>query len=186
MAPATSPDWEPVMKIAGGIVTDSGGRTCHAAIVARELGIPAVVGAAHATETAEDRDQWSRSPAPRATSGMSIAGSVAFDVARTPVERIHGAAHADHGQSRQSRTGLPDRDACRKAGVGLARMEFIISEHIGVHPMALLKPEQGHIGQGAGRDRAPDARLQESRPIFSSRSCPKASAPSPRRSIRSR
>ena len=71
VAPATSPDWEPVMKIAAGIITDKGGRTCHAAIVARELGIPAVVGATHATEKLKT-GQMSRSHAPKAKPGTSI------------------------------------------------------------------------------------------------------------------
>ena len=66
VAGATSPDWEPVMKTAGAIVTDHGGRTCHAAIVARELGVPAVVGAGNATDRAEDGRRWSPSPAPAA------------------------------------------------------------------------------------------------------------------------
>jgi pyruvate, water dikinase len=140
VAPATSPDWEPVMKIAAGVITDKGGRTCQAAIVARELGIPAVVGATHATETLKTGTNVTISCA-EGDVGNVYQGSVAFDVTRTPVSEL-----------RQPRTdimvnvGTPEmafRVAMQpQAGVGLARMEFIISEHIGVHPMALLKPEK--------------------------------------------
>jgi pyruvate,water dikinase len=140
VAPATSPDWEPVMKIAAGIITDKGGRTCHAAIVARELGIPAVVGATDATEKLKNGTNVTISCA-EGDIGSVYQGAVAFDVTRTPV-----------GELKQPRTaimvnvGTPEmafRVAMQpQAGVGLARMEFIISEHIGVHPMALLKPEK--------------------------------------------
>ena len=140
VAPATSPDWEPVMKIAAGVITDKGGRTCHAAIVARELGIPAVVGATHATEKLKTGTNVTISCA-EGEIGSVYQGTVAFDVTRTPVSEL-----------RQPRTaimvnvGTPEmafRVAMQpQAGVGLARMEFIISEHIGVHPMALLKPEK--------------------------------------------
>ena len=139
VAPATSPDWEPVMKIASGVITDKGGRTCHAAIVARELGIPAVVGATHATEKLKTGTSVTVSCA-EGEIGNVYQGKVAFDVTRTPV-----------GELRKPRTaimvnvGTPEmafRVAMQpQAGVGLARMEFIISEHIGVHPMALLKPQ---------------------------------------------
>jgi pyruvate, water dikinase len=140
VAPATSPDWEPVMKIAGGIITYKGGRTCHAAIVARELGIPAVVGATHATQKLKTGTKVTISCA-EGDIGSVYQGTVAFDVTRTPVSEL-----------RQPRTaimvnvGTPEmafRTAMQpQSGVGLARMEFIISEHIGVHPMALLKPEK--------------------------------------------
>ncbi|QDP26149.1 phosphoenolpyruvate synthase [Bradyrhizobium cosmicum] len=140
VAPATSPDWEPVMKIAAGIITDKGGRTCHAAIVARELGIPAVVGATGATEKIKTGTDVTICCA-EGDVGSVYQGSVAFDVTRTPASEF-----------RQPRTaimvnvGTPEmafRTAMQpQAGVGLARMEFIISEHIGVHPMALLKPDK--------------------------------------------
>ena len=139
VAPATSPDWEPIMKIAAGIITDKGGRTCHAAIVARELGIPAVVGATHATEKLKTGTNVTISCA-EGDIGSVYQGTVAFDVTRTPVSEL-----------KQPRTaimvnvGTPEmafRTAMQpQGGVGLARMEFIISEHIGVHPMALLKPK---------------------------------------------
>jgi pyruvate,water dikinase len=140
VAPATSPDWEPVMKIAAGVITDKGGRTCHAAIVARELGIPAVVGASGATDKLKTGTKVTVSCA-EGDVGNVYRGAVAFDVTRTPVSEF-----------RQPRTaimvnvGTPEmafRVAMQpQAGVGLARMEFIISEHIGIHPMALLKPDK--------------------------------------------
>jgi pyruvate,water dikinase len=140
VAPATSPDWEPVMKIAAGVITDTGGRTCHAAIVARELGIPAVVGATHATDKHKTGTSVTISCA-EGDIGSVYQGTVAFDVTRTPLSELS-----------QPRTpimvnvGTPEmafRVAMQpQAGVGLARMEFIISEHIGVHPMALLKPDK--------------------------------------------
>ncbi|MDO8399602.1 MAG: phosphoenolpyruvate synthase [Bradyrhizobium sp.] len=140
VAPATSPDWEPVMKIAGGIITDKGGRTCHAAIVARELGIPAVVGATHATEKLKTGSQVTISCA-EGDVGNVYQGKVAFDVTRTPVSAFKAPRTPI-----MVNVGTPEmafRTAMQpQSGVGLARMEFIISEHIGVHPMALLKPKK--------------------------------------------
>ncbi len=140
VAPATSPDWEPVMKIAGGIITDKGGRTCHAAIVARELGIPAVVGATHATEKLKTGTKVTISCA-EGDVGNVYQGAVAFDVTRTPVSAFKAPRTPI-----MVNVGTPEmafRTAMQpQSGVGLARMEFIISEHIGVHPMALLKPNK--------------------------------------------
>ena len=139
VAPATSPDWEPVMKIAAGVITDKGGRTCHAAIVARELGIPAVVGATHATEKLKTGTNVTISCA-EGEIGNVYQGKVAFDVTRTPVSELrqpHTAIMVNVGTPEMAfRVAMQPQ-----AGVGLARMEFIISEHIGVHPMALLKPQ---------------------------------------------
>ncbi|MDP3074559.1 phosphoenolpyruvate synthase [Bradyrhizobium sp.] len=140
VAPATSPDWEPVMKIAGGIITDKGGRTCHAAIVARELGIPAVVGATHATERLKTGTNVTISCA-EGDVGNVYQGAVAFDVTRTPLSELKAPRTPI-----MVNVGTPEmafRTAMQpQSGVGLARMEFIISEHIGVHPMALLKPDK--------------------------------------------
>jgi pyruvate,water dikinase len=155
VAPATSPDWEPVMKIAAGIITDKGGRTCHAAIVARELGIPAVVGATHATEKLKTGTNVTISCA-EGDIGNVYRGTVAFDVTRTPVSEFKAPRTAI-----MVNVGTPEmafRVAMQpQAGVGLARMEFIISEHIGVHPMALLKPKK----IASVRERARIARLVE-------------------------
>ena len=140
VAPATSPDWEPVMKIAAGIITDKGGRTCHAAIVARELGIPAVVGATHATQKLKTGANVTISCA-EGDVGNVYQGKVAFDVTRTPVSEFKAPRTPI-----MVNVGTPEmafRTAMQpQSGVGLARMEFIISEHIGVHPMALLKPDK--------------------------------------------
>ncbi|MDQ0393319.1 phosphoenolpyruvate synthase [Labrys monachus] len=137
---STSPDWEPVMKMASAIVTDRGGRTCHAAIVARELGVPAVVGTDTATAVLQTGARVTVSCA-GGEAGAVYEGDVAFEVAR-----------ADMRDLTLPRTGImvnlgnPDlafRTAMMpNAGVGLARMEFIIGEHIGVHPMALAHPER--------------------------------------------
>jgi pyruvate, water dikinase len=139
VAPSTSPDWEPVMKIAAGVITDKGGRTCHAAIVARELGIPAVVGATHATEKLKTGTSVTISCA-EGDIGNIYRGTVAFDVTRTPVSELrqpHTAIMVNVGTPEMAfRVAIQPQ-----AGVGLARMEFIISEHIGIHPMALLKPQ---------------------------------------------
>ncbi|MCE3256429.1 MAG: phosphoenolpyruvate synthase, partial [Nitrobacter vulgaris] len=87
VAPSTSPDWEPVMKIAAGVITDKGGRTCHAAIVARELGIPAVVGATHATEKLKTGTNVTISCA-EGEIGNVYRGTVAFDITRTPMSEL--------------------------------------------------------------------------------------------------
>jgi pyruvate, water dikinase len=153
VAPATSPDWEPVMKIASGIITDKGGRTCHAAIVARELGIPAVVGATHATEKLKTGAHVTISCA-EGDIGNVYQGTVAFEITRTPLSELKAPRTPI-----MVNVGTPEmafRTAMQpQSGVGLARMEFIISEHIGVHPMALLKPDK----IASARARAAIARL---------------------------
>ncbi len=140
VAAATNPDWEPVMKTAGAIVTDHGGRTCHAAIVARELGVPAVVGAGTATTALHTGDLVTVSCADGEV-GTVYAGALAFDVAR-----VDAASLALPQTPIMVNLGNPDlafRSAMMpSAGVGLARMEFIINEHIGIHPMALIHPDK--------------------------------------------
>jgi pyruvate,water dikinase len=135
VANATSPDWEPVMKGAAAIVTDRGGRTCHAAIVARELGVPAVVGAAGATDRLATGSPVTVDCA-EGEIGRVYDGRLDFKVTRTSANEIRKPS-----TSIMVNLGNPDL-AFRSAmlpsdGVGLARMEFIINEHIGVHPMAL-------------------------------------------------
>ena len=136
----TTPDWEPVMKTAAAIVTNRGGRTCHAAIIARELGIPAVVGAGDATTSVPDGTVVTVSCA-EGDSGRVYRGALAFHVDRTEV--------GDMPRPRtQIMLNLGNPDLAFKTsflpndGVGLARMEFIISEYIRVHPLALLHPEK--------------------------------------------
>ncbi|WP_343713038.1 phosphoenolpyruvate synthase [Inquilinus sp.] len=140
VARSTSPDWEPVMKIAGAIVTDQGGRTCHAAIVARELGLPAIVGTIGATQVLSTGTKITVSCAEGET-GFVYEGVLPFEVATTAIDEIgmpHTAVMANLGNPELAfRTAmLPN------AGVGLARMEFIISEQIGGHPMAFAHPER--------------------------------------------
>ncbi len=140
VAPATSPDWEPVMKEAAAIVTERGGRTCHAAIVARELGIPAVVGADRATTMLRNGAPVTVSCAEGET-GTVYEGNLPFEVTREAAPdtaRIRTAVMLNLGNPDLAfhTAMLPNN------GVGLARMEFIINEHIGVHPMALVDPEK--------------------------------------------
>jgi len=140
VAEATSPDWEPVMKIAAAIVTERGGRTCHAAIVARELGVPAVVGAAGAKEALKTGLVVTVSCA-EGDVGRVYDGRLAFETTRvdtSKLKRPRTAIMLNLGNPELAfRTAMLPND-----GVGLARMEFIISEHIGVHPMALVNPDK--------------------------------------------
>ncbi|MCW2275671.1 phosphoenolpyruvate synthase [Rhodoblastus acidophilus] len=140
VAESTSPDWEPVMKTAGGIVTARGGRTCHAAIVARELGVPAVVGAAGATTKLVTGAAVTVSCAEGET-GKVFEGKLPFEATRVPLTglpRTRTKIMVNLGNPDLAfHTAMLPND-----GVGLARMEFIVSEHIGVHPMALVHPEK--------------------------------------------
>ena len=132
----TDPDWEPVMKRAAAIVTNRGGRTCHAAIVARELGIPAVVGAGEATSVLKDGEMVTVSCAEGDT-GMVYAGKLAFTV-----ETLESETLATPPVKLMMNVGNPERAfefaQIPNHGVGLARLEFIIARMIGVHPLALL------------------------------------------------
>ncbi len=140
VAESTSPDWEPVMKSAGGIVTARGGRTCHAAIVARELGVPAVVGAEGATTKLVTGAAVTVSCAEGET-GKVFEGKLPFEATRVPLTglpRTRTKIMVNLGNPDLAfHTAMLPND-----GVGLARMEFIVSEHIGVHPMALVHPEK--------------------------------------------
>ena len=140
VAPATSPDWEPVMKIAAAIVTDHGGRTCHAAIVARELGVPAVVGAGNFAASAKTGMPVTVSCAD-GDIGHVYDGELPFEVERMAVDKLdrpHTAIMVNLGNPEIAfKTAMAPND-----GVGLARMEFIINQHIGVHPMALAQPDK--------------------------------------------
>lgn len=133
----TDPDWEPVMKRASAIVTNRGGRTCHAAIIARELGVPAIVGCGDATETVTDGDEVTVSCAGGDT-GYVYAGSLAFTR-----REIEYDAMPEIGVKIMMNVGNPDRAfafaSLPHCGVGLARLEFIINRMIGVHPRALLE-----------------------------------------------
>ena len=140
VADTTTPDWEPVMKTAAAIVTNRGGRTCHAAIVARELGIPAVVGTGDATTSVPNGEAVTVSCA-EGDAGRVYRGALPFAVSHFEV--------ADIGRPRTKimiNLGNPDiafkTSFLPNDGVGLARMEFIISEDVKVHPLALVHPER--------------------------------------------
>ncbi|WP_434458469.1 phosphoenolpyruvate synthase [Stutzerimonas urumqiensis] len=132
----TDPDWEPVMKRASAIVTNRGGRTCHAAIIARELGIPAVVGCGNATELLQDGQRVTVSCAEGDT-GLIFEGELGFDIRQNSIDAMPALAFKI-----MMNVGNPDRafDFAQlpNEGVGLARLEFIINRMIGVHPKALL------------------------------------------------
>ncbi|NAW66783.1 phosphoenolpyruvate synthase [Photobacterium halotolerans] len=136
VADMTDPDWEPVMKKAAAIVTNRGGRTCHAAIIARELGIPAVVGCGNATELLKDGQIVTVSCAQGET-GFIYEGELDFEIRRSEVDNL-----PELPLKVMMNVGNPDRAfdfACiPNEGVGLARLEFIINKMIGIHPKALL------------------------------------------------
>jgi pyruvate,water dikinase len=136
VADMTDPDWEPIMKRAAAIVTNRGGRTCHAAIIARELGIPAVVGTGQATRTLTGGQPVTVSCAEGDT-GYIYTGLLDYAVEETVLE-----AMPEIGVQIMMNVGTPDQafafSQLPNAGVGLARLEFIINRQIGIHPKALL------------------------------------------------
>ena len=140
VADMTDPDWEPIMKRASGIVTNRGGRTCHAAIIARELGIPAVVGTGDATRSLADGRPVTVSCA-EGDSGFVYAGRLDFTVDTTET-----GAMPEIGVKIMMNVGTPDQafafSRLPHAGVGLARLEFIINRQIGIHPKALLEADR--------------------------------------------
>lgn len=143
VADMTDPDWEPVMKKASAIITNRGGRTCHAAIIARELGIPAVVGCGDAMALLQDGQNVTVSCAQGET-GYVYDGILEFEVRRSEVEQLPTLP-----LKVMMNVGNPDRAfdfACiPNEGVGLARLEFIINKMIGIHPKALLNYDQQSV-----------------------------------------
>ena len=133
----TDPDWEPVMKRASAIVTNRGGRTCHAAIIARELGIPAVVGCGDATSVLKDGQEVTVSCA-EGDSGFVYDGLVEFDVDEVSLDKM-----PDIPVKIMMNVGTPEQafdfSSLPHRGVGLARLEFIVNRQIGIHPQALLE-----------------------------------------------
>ncbi len=133
----TDPDWEPVMKLASAIITNRGGRTCHAAIIARELGVPAIVGTGNATESLKNNQEVTASCAEGDT-GKVYQGKLNFehtfsevsDLPEIPVKIMMNVGNPSRAFDFAS---IPN------AGVGLARLEFIINNTIGIHPKALLE-----------------------------------------------
>jgi pyruvate, water dikinase len=140
VADMTDPDWEPIMKRASAIVTNRGGRTCHAAIIARELGIPAVVGTGSATRELAAGQPVTVSCAEGDT-GFVYAGLLDFTVESTELDTM-----PDIPVKIMMNVGTPDQafafSRLPNAGVGLARLEFIINRQIGIHPKALLDLDQ--------------------------------------------
>jgi len=140
IADTTSPDWEPIMKIASAIVTNRGGRTCHAAIIARELGVPAVIGCENATSKIKTGD-WVTVCCAEGNTGKVFQGDIPFHIEQTNLTNI-----ARPKTKIMLNVGNPDlafkNSFLPNDGVGLARMEFIINEYIKIHPMALLYPEK--------------------------------------------
>ena len=140
VADTTTPDWEPVMKKAAAIVTNRGGRTCHAAIIARELGIPAVVGCENATDAIAD-GQAVTVDCSQGNSGRIFANRLTYEI-----ETVDLGSLLRPATDIMINLGNPDlafkTSFLPNDGVGLARMEFIISDTIKVHPMALLHPNR--------------------------------------------
>ena len=140
VANTTTPDWEPVMKAAGGIITNRGGRTCHAAIVSRELGIPAVVGAENVTQNIETGQYVTLSCA-QGAEGIVYDGVIDFHIEKVDLGHLKRP-------STKIMMNLANPDLAFSLsmipndGVGLARMEFIITSYIKIHPMALIHPEK--------------------------------------------
>jgi pyruvate,water dikinase len=132
----TDPDWEPIMKKASAIVTNRGGRTCHAAIIAREMGIPAVVGCGNATNKINNGDEITVSCAEGDT-GFIYQGMLDYTVTTSEIDKM-----PDLPLKIMMNVGNPDRAftfaRLPHAGIGLARLEFIINKMIGVHPKALI------------------------------------------------
>ncbi len=136
----TDPDWEPIMKKSSAIITNQGGRTCHAAIIAREMGIPAIVGCGNATEVIHTGQPVTVSCA-EGEAGKVYAGLVPFEVVETPLQdlprtRTQILMNVGNPEEAFSLAAIP----CD--GVGLARLEFIIANHIKAHPLALLHFDQ--------------------------------------------
>jgi pyruvate,water dikinase len=136
----TDPDWEPILKRASGVVTDQGGRTCHAAIIAREMGITAIVGTGEATRRIHDGDAITISCC-EGDVGRVYPGTLPFSLTEQPIgdlpaTRTRILMNVGNPEEAFNLAAIP----CD--GVGLARLEFIIANHIKVHPMALLQPER--------------------------------------------
>ncbi|MGZ8294511.1 MAG: phosphoenolpyruvate synthase [Telluria sp.] len=140
IADTTMPDWGTVMKTAGGVVTNRGGRTCHAAIVAREIGVPAIVGCGTATQAIKTGDEITVSCA-EGDVGRVYAGNIPFTVTSTDLSALQMPATRMMVNIGNPETAFKTR-FLPNDGVGLARMEFIVAEYIKVHPMALVHPER--------------------------------------------
>ena len=136
----TDPDWEPLMKKAAAIITEKGGRTCHAAIVAREIGVPAIVGAKDATNILENGKQVTVSCA-QGSVGKIYKGKINYQLTETDFEAFPKTQTPILMNVGSPELAFQYRKIPNK-GVGLARQEFIINNHIKVHPLALLKHKE--------------------------------------------
>jgi len=136
----TDPDWEPIMKKASAIVTDKGGRTCHAAIVSRELGIPCIVGTEVGTQLIKTGDEITVD-CTQGEEGRVLKGLIPFEV-----ERIDLESFPKTKTKIMMNIGIPEQAFSQgqlpNDGVGLARIEFVIGSHIGIHPLALIEYEK--------------------------------------------
>ncbi|HBT03736.1 MAG: Phosphoenolpyruvate synthase [Thermodesulfobacterium sp. 37_54] len=136
----TDPDWEPIMKKASAIITDRGGRTCHTAIVSRELGIPCIVGTENATKLINTGDKITVDCS-QGEIGRVLEGLVDYEVERIDLEKL-----PETRTKIMMNVGIPEQAFAQAQipndGVGLARIEFIIGSHIGIHPLALLNYEK--------------------------------------------
>ncbi|MGC9188560.1 MAG: phosphoenolpyruvate synthase [Sulfurihydrogenibium sp.] len=133
----TDPDWEPIMKKAAAIVTNKGGRTCHAAIVARELGVPAVVGAGNATEVLQNGQEVTVSCA-EGERGYVYEGKIEYEIEEFDLTKLP-KTKTPIMMNVASPEGAFDFSFLPNAGVGLAREEFIINNYISIHPLALIR-----------------------------------------------
>lgn len=140
VATATTPDWEPAMKRSAAIITEHGGRTCHAAIVAREMGIPVIVGAADATQLLATGEQVTVDCSQGMT-GRVMSGIIPYSVHTVDIGELE-KTETDLMVNIANPNAAFRVAALPVAGVGLARTEFIIANEIGAHPMALLMPDQ--------------------------------------------
>jgi pyruvate,water dikinase len=136
----TDPDWEPIMKIAAAIVTNKGGRTCHAAIVSRELGVPCIVGTGRGTEALKNAKEATVSCA-EGEVGNVYEGILKFDIKRVNLQSLQRPKTWMQMNVATPETAF-DLAFIPNDGVGLARLEFIIAQHVRVHPMALLQFEK--------------------------------------------
>ncbi|WP_456464057.1 phosphoenolpyruvate synthase [Persephonella sp.] len=136
----TDPDWEPIMKQAAAIVTNRGGRTCHAAIVARELGVPAVVGAGNATEVLKD-GQFVTVSCAEGDVGYVYDGQIEYEIEEVDINSLPKTKTPIMMNIATPENAF-DLSFLPNAGVGLAREEFIINNYIGIHPNALIKFEE--------------------------------------------
>jgi len=147
----TDPDWEPIMKIASAIVTNRGGRTCHAAIISRELGIPCAIGTVDGSEVIKDGTEITVSCAEGETAYI-YDGLLKFDIERVDLDTLPPTK-----TKVMMNVGMPERafTECQipNDGVGLAREEFIINSHIGIHPLALYYFDELKVKADAGDDK---------------------------------